>query len=210
MIRMTTVADPTRVPFAEGLELAARLRAGDRQAHERVVRAHAPALFATCARLLGTHGLDQAGAAVAAAFAALSSYDGGEPLRPWLRHAAIAAALARLRPRAGAAAIVDLLPTFLADGHRDLTAAEQSRPGAEIAAPRDAVLALIERLPDDHRIVLVLRDGEGLGSAEAAAALGIPAAEVEGRLHRARVALRELLAAPRAGGAGAFSAHATA
>jgi RNA polymerase sigma-70 factor, ECF subfamily len=54
----------------------------------------------------------------------------------------------------------------------------------------------ITRLPEDLRVVLILRDVEGLSTAETAAALGddVTEAAVKSRLHRARVLLRAYLA----------------
>ena len=54
----------------------------------------------------------------------------------------------------------------------------------------DAVLGL----PDTLRAAFVLRDIEGLSTAEAASVLGITETALKVRLHRARLALREALA----------------
>ncbi len=53
----------------------------------------------------------------------------------------------------------------------------------------EAILAL----PKDYRIVLVLRDQEGLGTREAAEILGISENLAKVRLHRARLALRKMI-----------------
>ena len=52
----------------------------------------------------------------------------------------------------------------------------------------------IDSLPDEYRVVFVLRVVEELSEEETAGALGIPAATVRGRLFRARSLLRESLA----------------
>jgi RNA polymerase sigma-70 factor (ECF subfamily) len=51
----------------------------------------------------------------------------------------------------------------------------------------------IDRLPDTYRLVLLLRDIEGLDTAETAEVLGVTENAVKLRLHRARQALRTLL-----------------
>jgi len=51
----------------------------------------------------------------------------------------------------------------------------------------------IARLPEDLRITLILRDVEGLSTAETSAVLAISEANVKSRLHRARVLLRRHL-----------------
>lgn len=53
----------------------------------------------------------------------------------------------------------------------------------------EAILAL----PKDYRIVLVLRDQEGLGTREAAEILGISENLAKVRLHRARLALHKMM-----------------
>ncbi len=55
------------------------------------------------------------------------------------------------------------------------------------------VHAQIERLPDNYRVPLLLRDMEGLDNQEIADALGMTASAARVRIHRARQALRTLL-----------------
>ena len=59
---------------------------------------------------------------------------------------------------------------------------------------RDALQRAIAALPPSQREVLVLRDVEGLPAKQVGEALRISERAVKSRLHRARVALRELLA----------------
>lgn len=54
--------------------------------------------------------------------------------------------------------------------------------------------AAIDRLPKEYKIVLVLRDVEGLSAEETAQAVGLSVAAVKSRLHRARVFVRRELA----------------
>jgi RNA polymerase sigma factor (sigma-70 family) len=58
------------------------------------------------------------------------------------------------------------------------------------------VMAAIERLPPDHRSILLLISVEDLSYAEAAKVLGIPVGTVMSRLSRAREQLRALLEQP--------------
>jgi RNA polymerase sigma-70 factor (ECF subfamily) len=51
----------------------------------------------------------------------------------------------------------------------------------------------IAELPDDRRIVVVLRDLEGLSYEEIADALDLPTGTVRSRLHRARLDLKDKL-----------------
>ncbi|MGD8328949.1 MAG: sigma-70 family RNA polymerase sigma factor [Acidobacteriota bacterium] len=59
---------------------------------------------------------------------------------------------------------------------------------------RDAFEEGLRELPADYRMVLLMRDVEGLSTKETADALEIGESAVKMRLHRARMALREHLA----------------
>jgi RNA polymerase sigma-70 factor (ECF subfamily) len=65
--------------------------------------------------------------------------------------------------------------------------------GVERTEVRRALDDALGQVSEEHREILVLRDMEGLSSAEVADALGIGVAAVKSRLHRARGALRDSL-----------------
>ena len=56
-----------------------------------------------------------------------------------------------------------------------------------------ALNSALDRLPDDYREVILLRDVEALTAPEAADSLGISVPALKSRLHRARTALRDAL-----------------
>ncbi|MCB1034740.1 MAG: sigma-70 family RNA polymerase sigma factor, partial [Acidobacteria bacterium] len=58
---------------------------------------------------------------------------------------------------------------------------------------RQALEAALQELPPDYRMVVLLRDLEGLSTQEAAEALGLGLSAVKMRLHRGRLALRKSL-----------------
>jgi RNA polymerase sigma-70 factor (ECF subfamily) len=72
---------------------------------------------------------------------------------------------------------------------------EMSPLSVEDLMEREEVRAKLRRaidgLPDNYRIVLILRDIEELDTAETAEKLGMTSGAVKVRLHRARLALRE-------------------
>jgi RNA polymerase sigma-70 factor, ECF subfamily len=109
------------------------------------------------------------------------------------------AALMRLRSRRRRpeTSIEDLLPTYLEDGHHERHVHDWPDSPESLLArgeARDLVRSCIDRLPEAHRTILILRDVEELSTEEAARALGISEGAAKLRLHRARQALRGLLA----------------
>jgi RNA polymerase sigma-70 factor (ECF subfamily) len=132
------------------------------------------------------------------AFANLDKLAGPAAFGPWLKRIAVNQAISRYRSkrRAKETAIDDLLPHFDEEGARldwpDETSID-SETSLQNQQVRAAVRAAIERLPESHRIVIVLRDIEELSTREAAALLGVEENALKVRLHRARAALRTLL-----------------
>lgn len=68
--------------------------------------------------------------------------------------------------------------------------AEQALLRGELSARMEAA---IDKLPRDYKMVLVLRDVEGLSAEETAETLNLSVAAVKSRLHRARVFVRKEL-----------------
>jgi len=184
---------------AEEDALLRSLRAGDARAYEALVRTHAPQLLAVSRRILRDEedARDVVQEAFVNAWKGLPRFAEGSRLSTWLHRIAVNAALMKLRSRRRhpEEPIEDLLPAFAEDGH-------QVPPSEPWMDPADAldrkqlvavVRQQIDRLPDTYRLVLLLRDMEGLDTAEAAEALGVSENAVKLRLHRARQALRTLL-----------------
>jgi RNA polymerase sigma-70 factor (ECF subfamily) len=180
--------------------LLARLRAGEPDAYEELVRRHGPALLAVARRVLGREqdARDAFQDALLAAFRALPGFEGRCRLGTWLHRIVVNAALMRLRSAARhpEAALDELLPEFDATGHHVTAIAEWPESAERLLLRREVrerVRECIARLPVAYRSVLLLRDVEGLSTEEAADALGLSAAATKVRLHRARQALRTLL-----------------
>ena len=130
------------------------------------------------------------------AFSNLRQFKGHAQFVTWLTRIAINEALARVRSR-GRYAPLD----------EDASNVEKFMPWHSTPDPerqafsgelRDLLEWAIDTLPDGAREVFVLRDVEGLSTAETAASLGVSEDVVKTRLSRARGALRRALLA-RAG-----------
>jgi RNA polymerase sigma-70 factor (ECF subfamily) len=181
--------------------LVARLRAGDEDAFELVVRTYSGRLLAVTRRILGTDedARDAVQDALLSAFRNLERFEGGSLLSTWLHRIAVNAALMKLRTRKRKPeeSIEPLLPVYQENGHAQETFGGWHEPvdvTMTRAENRSLVRACIEQLPESYRTILLLRDIEEMDTDEAARALGISANAVKIRLHRARQALRSLLA----------------
>jgi RNA polymerase sigma-70 factor, ECF subfamily len=189
------------VPPAQEAELLKALRSGQEEAFEILVRAHAGRMLAVCRRILRNEeeARDAVQEAFVSAFRGLASFEGASLLGTWLHRIAVNAALMRLRSkkRRPEESIEDLLPAFKDDGHARIEPMDWS-PSAlrlvETRETREFVRASIDRLPDLYRTVLLLRDIEELDTSQTAEVLGVTEGVIKVRLHRARHALRRLLA----------------
>lgn len=189
------------VAGTDDIALVARLRAGDEEAFELVVRTFSGRLLAVTRRILGSDedARDAVQDALLSAFRNLERFEGGSLLSTWLHRIAVNAALMKLRTRRRKPeeSIEPLLPVYQADGHAQETFGSWHEPvdvTMTRAENRALVRACIEQLPESYRTILLLRDIEEMDTDETARALGISANAVKIRLHRARQALRSLLA----------------
>jgi len=135
-------------------------------------------------------------------FRVIDAFEGRSALGTWIYRIATNEALNKRRGkrREVEVPIEEHLPSFQADGHREgdraflLSDWSASPELATLTAEtRARVRAAIDALPDNYRVVLLLRDLEELSNDEAAEVLGEPVSSVKSRLHRARMALREML-----------------
>jgi RNA polymerase sigma-70 factor (ECF subfamily) len=188
-------------PVDDEATLIAQLRAGDEAAFEQVVRLYGGRLLAVARRIVGTDedARDVVQDAFLNAFKSLDRFEGNAKLSTWLHRIAVNAALMRLRTRKRKPeqSIETLLPAFLDDGHHEERFKSWEEPIDKIMErkeTRELVRRQIDALPESYRTVLVLRDIEGLDTEETANMLGLSVNATKIRLHRARQALRSLLA----------------
>ncbi|MGF1599223.1 MAG: RNA polymerase sigma factor [Acidimicrobiales bacterium] len=107
----------------------------------------------------------------------------------WLYRIATNTALMRLRRRHLATVPVD----DLAPADRGAVADDPFEHQPERMTVVDEVRAALAELPDHQRVVVLLRDVEGLSNTETAELLGLPVTTVKAQLHRGRAALRRRL-----------------
>jgi RNA polymerase sigma-70 factor (ECF subfamily) len=139
------------------------------------------------------------------AFQHLDQFEGRASFATWLTRIAVHEALARRRRR-GRAMEIDAMQSD--DGESDLLASGDPGPEEQALTGelRRTLEAALDGLPAMYRVVFVLREVEGLGTAEVAQCLETTEDVVKTRLHRARLLLqRELLSRAGAGARHAFT-----
>jgi RNA polymerase sigma-70 factor (ECF subfamily) len=182
--------------------LAARAAAGDDSAFEALVERYQVRIFRLACRLTSeTDAPDVLQETFLQVYRHLSSFRGESQFGTWLYRIASNAALMHRRAtaRRPAESLDMFLPRFDALGTHAATPAElQVASHADELLDRqflaDKARHVIARLPELYRDAFVLRDLEEMSTADVAHALGVDAATVRQRVHRARLMLRGYLA----------------
>lgn len=205
---MDSAAPPTSSPETRGGEAGARpvdllvaaFREGRPGAFDAIVRAHQDRVYAFCARMLSDRedALDVAQEVFLSAYRNLAGFRGDAALSTWLLRIAANRCLNRIRQRVARAA------KEVPQGEREgggaaalqLPGREADRPDrlVETRETRAILEAAIARLDEDSRMLVLLSDVEGFSYEELSEAAGIPLGTVKSKLHRARMALRKMLA----------------
>ena len=180
-------------------QLLDRLRAGDEDGYETLVRTYGGRMLAIARRYFACEqdAADAVQDAFISAFRSIHAFAATSSLSTWLHRITINACLMMLRTRSRRDEVPmdDLLPQFDGDGHHlhPIPPGEETFARVALAENRDAVRACIRSLPEMYRTVLLLRDIEELDTEQAAAALNTTPGNVKTRLHRARQLLRAVL-----------------
>jgi RNA polymerase sigma-70 factor, ECF subfamily len=171
-------------------ELVDRALAGDLSAFETLVERYRDVVFRVAARIVGRdEAEDVSQDAFLRAFHRLSDFRGDAPFRVWLLRITRNAALNyQARRRAEPVEAVETLIGSKPGGVERMPA--ERLEGRE---RRERLERKVRRLSPTHRVVLILRDIEGLTYEEIADVTDTPLGSVKGRLHRARGELIEML-----------------
>lgn len=172
--------------------LVEQAQGGDRRAFEELVRRHAGRLYAVILRFLA----DPADAeevtqeAFLRAWRSIDRFQGRSQFFTWLYRIGLNEAKRMLtrRPPGGLVRSLEDEP---------IPEAPDWSEAPEVRAGQTEVRRVLERaimdLPLEYRATIILRDIEGLSTAEAATAMKLGEAAFKSRLHRARLVLRRAL-----------------
>ncbi|GAB4573927.1 MAG: sigma-70 family RNA polymerase sigma factor [Anaerolineae bacterium] len=177
--------------------LITQAQAGDIQAYNALVLAYQDRVYTAAYRIMGEEpaAADATQEAFIAAWRKIGTYRGGS-FAGWLLRIVTNACYDELRrrKRRPAEGFDDLVDEDSLDPPPQLVSAEEN--------PEDHALRMelsrgiehcIRRLPEDQRVLVVLRDVEDLDYAAIAEATGLQLGTVKSRLSRARARLRDCL-----------------
>jgi RNA polymerase sigma-70 factor (ECF subfamily) len=175
----------SRVDSAQALE---RAIAGDRAAFDELILGYQGRVLMTAWRLLGSE--EDAQDATQEVFLRLYRHlrrvDPKRPLLPWLYRMTVNVChdTHRKRRRSNTLAAEELDPATLAiDPSGEITRAEQKR----------IIAVALKTLTEKERAAVVLRDIEGLSTAEVASTLGSSETTVRSQISMARVKIRKFV-----------------
>ncbi len=175
-----------------------QIRKGDIASYEILVKRYESRIFYHCLKFLGNHedAEDVLQESFLKAFRALDSFRGDAAFPTWLYKIATNGCLLKIRQRKRRDAYSLDEPIETGDSFIQRELADWSNdPALQVDGDevRQIIDMAINNLPDDKRIVLVLKDIENMPNKEIGELLGISLSAVKSRLHRARLVLRSKL-----------------
>jgi RNA polymerase sigma-70 factor, ECF subfamily len=174
-------------------ELIRKCRGGDPRFYEPLVRAYEPQGLRMALGMMGNpeDAWDALQEAFVKAFQSLSRFDPDRAFGPWFFQILRNQCRDMLRSRAArfrVEVVDDDLLSYQSDRGPGSTQRERERTEA-----RRLLWSALERVPEDQREILVLKELEGFRYQEIASVLDIPEGTVASRLFHARKALRDAL-----------------
>ncbi|MEM6604024.1 MAG: sigma-70 family RNA polymerase sigma factor [Pseudomonadota bacterium] len=184
--------------FDQEDQLVIALKNGENEAYQFLLSKHGGMMLSVARRYLRAE--DDAKECVQEAvmliYRKISLFKGEGAFMGWVRRIIVNQALTLLRKRKSSKTdyFDDIMPKFDDTGHRMEDRFMCDAPTQDELYERSQDVALIRRaidaMPDDYRIILLLRDIEEYNTSECAKMLDITEQNVKTRLHRARAALR--------------------
>lgn len=175
-------------------QIVERVQRGDKRAFDLLVTKYQRKIFRLLSRLIRDPGEieDVAQEAFIKAYRALPNFRGDSAFYTWLYRIAIntaknhLVAQGRRAPTSTEAEVEEAENFEDADGLRDVNTPDAMLMSRQVG---EAVNRAIDRLPEDLRTAIVLRELEGLSYEEIAESMNCPIGTVRSRIFRAREAI---------------------
>lgn len=189
-----SATDLASLPDAELVRIA---QGGDTRAFDELVRRYQDKVYRLSFKIL-RHEDDAAEAlqdALLSAYRGLKNFKAESTFSTWLYRVATNAALMKYRKRRDGHISLERSQSDDEDSEPLALPDWSAQPLEELldAETRDVMREGIDRLPEELRVVFVLRDVEELSNLEVSEVLDLSIPAVKSRLHRARLQLRNRL-----------------
>jgi RNA polymerase sigma-70 factor, ECF subfamily len=179
-------------------DIVRRVRAGEHALFEVLMRRHNQRVYRTARAVVKdeTEVEDVMQQAYINAFTHLRQFEDRSEFSTWMTRITLNEAFARRQKRQRAAVFA---PRAGDESGALMETIESTQPDPERQAYAQELRRVLEQavdeLPDNYRVVFMLRDVEGLSTSETGAGLGIGEEAVKTRLHRARAMIRRSVSA---------------
>ncbi len=189
------MSDSTEVAVFDDIVLANQAKQGDRSAFTELVNRYAAKVYRTVRHITKNEAdaEDVLQETFLKAYSRLDQFKGDAKFYTWLTRIGVNQALMKLRQRKDGKFLPldQQVDTEEGSIQREIPSGdadpEQQFEREEL---RSLLSSGIDSLPESYRVVLVLRDIEGLSTEETAESLGLSVSAVKSRLLRARLQLR--------------------
>ena len=189
---------PVKNAQSEEMELIRRARHGDTGAYDDLVRRYQERIYATIYHMTSNHedANDLAQEAFIKAFQALKSFKGGSSFYTWVYRIAVNKTINFLKQRKNRVQISLNDLDVNAEHDPDLVALisdKTPRRDLNLAELQEKLNAAMQKLSEDHRLVVTLHDIQGLSHEEIATMMDCNIGTVRSRLFYARQQLQAYL-----------------
>lgn len=183
------------MPEVTDAQLIEQVKKGDAKAMDSLLARHEQKIYRFGLRMCGNEddARDVLQETLLAAFKNVGTFRGDSQLSTWLYQVARSFCIKQRRRREGEPARLESMEgTEVKAIPTDSTSLDAKAHAREVG---HVIQAAMNTLQEEHREALVLRDVEGLSAEEAADVVGIEVGALKSRLHRARMQLKQSLAA---------------
>jgi len=179
-------------------KLVEKAKAGDIKAFEKLIEGCQKKVFNIALRMIGDYdeASELAQEAFLRAYKSIKNFKGDSLFSTWIYKVTTNVCLDELRRRKNKN-IISLDEDVEHDGNEFKRQVKDESPGPESLAERNElkriVTEAINLLPEDYKVVIVLRDIQGFIYEEISNIIKCPAGTVKSRINRARQALKKIL-----------------